>query len=45
MLGKLLCYLGVHDFKFHGANKDEYENMRSVWHSCTRCMTTCQFDN
>lgn len=45
MLGKLLCWLGVHDNMESCRNVDEYGLIRSVWGYCLRCNKPWQLDN
>lgn len=47
MLGRLLCWLGVHDMQITGINMDEWNQICSIWGNCTRenCHEGYQFDN
>ncbi len=45
MLGKLLCWLGVHDNMVTGQNVDQYGRAQSTWGGCTRCNKPWQWDN
>lgn len=44
MLGKLLCWLGVHDNVVTGRNVFD-NRWQSVWGGCTRCNKPFQWDN
>jgi hypothetical protein len=45
MLGKLLCWLGVHDNMMSNENIDQYGQIRSRWGYCLRCNNPWQLDN